>query len=63
MHSISSGSPGSKFPSKIYANVRFNNGKIKTKLKIDPGSDACLLTEEDFKKSGLKKTVEIRQSA
>ena len=37
VHSISSGSQGSKFPSKIYANVRFNDGKNKTKVKIDTG--------------------------
>ena len=29
---------------KIYANVTFNNATKKTKLKIDTGSDACLLS-------------------
>ena len=53
VHSVSSGCQDSKFPSKIYANVRFNNNENKVKLKIDTGSDACLLTEEDFRKSGL----------
>ena len=63
VHCISSDSSVSRFPNKIYANVRFNDGENKVKLKIDTGSDACLLTEEDFKQSGLKGSVRIRQSA
>ena len=54
VHCISSDSSASRFPSKIYANVRFNDRENKVKLKIDTGSDACLLTEEDFRKSGPK---------
>ena len=63
VHSISSNGEDNKFPNKIFANVRFNNGKNKVKLKIDTGSDACLLTEEDFEKSGIKGSAKIHQSA
>ena len=47
---------------KIYANVTFNNATKKTKLKIDTGSDACLLSLADWKKSGLADTVKMRRS-
>ena len=59
VHCISSDSSVSRFPNKIYANVRFNDRENKVKLKIDTGSDACLLTEEAFKQSGLKGSVRI----
>ena len=63
VHSISTDSKGNKYAEKIYANVRFNDGNNKTRLKIDTGSDACLLTEDDFKKSGLRGSVQVRQNA
>ena len=60
VHSVSSERKNSNHPDKIYANVRLNDSQNKVKLKIDTGSDACLLTEQDFEQSGLKGTINIR---
>ena len=49
-------------PDKIYANVRLNGSANKVKLKIDTGSDACLLTEQDLEKSGLKGRIQVHPS-
>ena len=48
---------------KIYADVRLNDNTRKTRLKIDTGSDACLLTLDDWKSSGLAEKVRVQPSS
>ena len=62
IHSVSSSRQDGKHPAKIYANIRLNDSQNKIKFKIDTGSDACLLTETDFERSGLKGSVKIHPS-
>ena len=47
---------------KIYADVRLNDNTHKTRLKIDTGSDACLLTLADWEKSGLAGKIKLQPS-
>ena len=61
VHAVRSSTPGSKHPDRIYAKVTLND-KYDTKLKVDTGSDACILTLDDWEKSGLASNVRIKSS-
>ena len=61
VHAVRSSTPDSKHPDRIYAKVTLND-TYDTKLKVDTGSDACILTLDDWEKSGLASNVKIKSS-